>query len=324
MKTRENYLFILTPLIILTLSIILFYWPVLTRMINYLSTNDDYSYGLIIPLVSGYIVYQKWPQIKQMTWQPSWWGLLLIMGGLWLNIIGELAADLYVPRVSFVICLFGIAVLVGGWRLLRILIFPLFLLFLMIPLPDLITKALTLPLQLISSQLATGILQLIGIPVFRQGNIIDLGVRQMQIVDACSGLRYILALFALGVIFCYFYQRKPWKILILMIVLIPATILANAMRVAAMGLYPALLEGFWHAFSGWLIFIFCFGILAVVNYFLNRLSPPEVEEISVSDDKTPGDIIASENKADIWKPCSGSSAHNSSFHTYYSASLLCP
>ena len=86
----------------------------------------------------------------------------------------------------------------------------------MIPLPELVTNKLTLPLQLISSQLATGFLQLIGIPVFRQGNIIDMGVRQMQIVDACSGLRYILALLALGVIFCYFYQRKPWKIIILL------------------------------------------------------------------------------------------------------------
>ncbi len=127
---------------------------------------------------------------------------------LCLNIIGELAADLYFPRVSFVISLFGLVVLVGGWGLARLLIFPLLLLFLMIPLPDLITKALTIPLQLISSQLASRMLRLIGIPVLRQGNIIDLGVRQMQIVDACSGLRYILALLALGVIFCYFYQRK--------------------------------------------------------------------------------------------------------------------
>ena len=144
-------------------------------------------------------------------------------------------------------------------------------------------------------------LRLIGVPVLRQGNIIDLGVRQMQIVDACSGLRYILALFALGVIFCYFYQRKTWKILVLMIVLIPATILANAIRVAAMGLYPALLEGFWHAFSGWLIFIFCFGILALVNYLLNRLSPPEVKEVSIADDKTTENIVACENKAALWK-----------------------
>ncbi len=270
--TQSQYA--LVSLAILSSIIIWIYWPILTNMILYLMNEGDYSYGLLLPIVSAYIVYQKWPQIRQMHWQPSWWGLLIIISGLFLNIVGELAADLYVPRVSFVITLGGIIYLLAGWRMVRLLIFPLILLWLMIPLPDLITKAVTMPLQLVSSQLAAGMLQMMGIPVLRQGNIIDLGVRQMQVVDACSGLRYILALLALGVIFCYFYQRKPWKILILILVLIPATIFANALRVAGMGLYPALLEGFWHGFSGWLIFIFCFGILAVVNFLLNRLSPP--------------------------------------------------
>ena len=157
-----------------------------------------------------------------------------------------------------------------------------------------------MPLQLISTELATSFLQLLNIPVFRQGNIIDLGVNQMQIVDACSGLRYILALFALGVIFCYFYQRKPWKILILLLVLLPATIFANAIRVAAMGLYPILLVGFWHAFSGWLIFLFCFGILAAVNYTLNLLSPPEEEKPSDSFFKQSEEKTRLETQTNYW------------------------
>jgi exosortase len=122
----------------------------------------------------------------------------------------------------------------GGWGLVRLLGFPLFLLILMFPLPGLLTKQLTLPLQLISSRLATTMLQMVGIPAFCQGNVIDLGVRQMQMVEACSGLRYILALFALGVIFCYFFQRRLWKILLLLMVLIPSAIVANAFRVMAM------------------------------------------------------------------------------------------
>lgn len=275
MKIRDNYLITLVPWLIIIGCVLLIYWPVLTRLLIYLSNNDDYSYGLIIPFVSAYIIYQKWPQIQQTPKQPSWWGFLFIIGGLLLNIIGELAADLYVPRISFIVTLSGILILLGGWHLVRLLLFPLLLLVLMVPLPELITNKLTMPLQLISSNLAANFLQLIGIPVHRQGNIIDLGVRQMQIVDACSGLRYILALLALGVIFCYFYQRQIWKIIILLLTLIPATIFANGIRVAGMGIFPALLEGFWHAFSGWLIFVFCFGILAGVNYILNRLSPPK-------------------------------------------------
>ncbi|AEB08133.1 VPLPA-CTERM-specific exosortase XrtD [Desulfobacca acetoxidans] len=282
-NNKSSAVYPLSSLAILGAITIWFYWPILSRMFLYLFHNDDYSYGLLLPLVSAYLVYQKWPRIRGTSWRPSWWGLAIIVAGIGLSIIGELAADLYVPRVSFVVCLGGILLLVGGWRLLRLLIFPLLLLLLMIPLPELITNKLTLPLQLISSQLAAFFLHLIGIPVLRQGNIIDLGLRQMQIVDACSGLRYILALLALGVIYCYFYQRKPWKVLVLLIVLIPATIFANGLRVAGMGIFPALVEGFWHAFSGWLIFLFCFVMLAVVNYLLNRLSPPSVKQAPEED-----------------------------------------
>jgi exosortase D (VPLPA-CTERM-specific) len=129
-------------------------------------------------------------------------------------------------------------------------------------------------LQLISSRLAASFLSSLGYVLIRKGNVIDLGVRQLQVVDACSGLRYILSLFSLGVIYCYFYQRRIWKIAILLISLIPAAILANALRVALMGIYPSLLEGFLHTFSGWLIFIFCFGFLALLNLILDKQFPP--------------------------------------------------
>ena len=126
MKSKYIYLFIPLALLILTLTI--YYYPVLSRLLAYLSNNDDYSYGLIIPLVSGYIIYQKWPQIQQSLWRPSWWGVIIIMIALCLYIIGEIAADLYVPRISFVISLFGLVILIGGWRLARLLMFPLCLL----------------------------------------------------------------------------------------------------------------------------------------------------------------------------------------------------
>ena len=259
---------------VLALAVLWFYWPVLAKLFVDLAENEDYSFGLLLPLVSGYIVYLKWPQIRSYLWRPSWLGLLCLAAGFALYIVGELGADLYIPRVSFVIVITGLLFLMGGWGLVRLLGFPLFLLILMFPLPGLLTKQLTMPLQLISSRLATTMLQMVGIPAFCQGNVIDLGVRQMQMVEACSGLRYILALFALGVIFCYFFQRRLWKILLLLMVLIPSAIVANALRVMAMGIVPALLlPGFWHAFSGWLIFVFCLGILSLINWILNKLQP---------------------------------------------------
>ncbi len=258
----------------LILGVIGCYLPVLSNLAVLVTTNEDYSFGLLLPLVSAYIIYLKWPQIRQRGWRPSWMGLAVIALGFGLYIFGELAASLYIPSVSFTITLAGIVVLLGGWGLLRLLAFPLVLLVLMVPVEGYVLRRITLPLQLISSHLATWFLQSVGVPVVRQGNVIDLGVRQLQVVAACSGLRYILSLFALGTIFCYFYQRRVWKAAIIMISVIPAAILANALRVAAMGLYPPLQEGFLHTFSGWLIFIFCFGFIGVLNGITNYLQPP--------------------------------------------------
>ena len=259
---------------VLALAVLWFYWPLLAKLFWDLAENEDYAFGLLMPLVSGYIVYLKLPQIRSYLWRPSGLGLLCIVVGFALYTVGELGADFYVPRVSFVIVITGLLFLMGGWGLVRLLLFPLFLLILMFPLPGLLTKQLTMPLQLISSRLATNMLQMLGIPAFCQGNVIDLGVQQMQMVEACSGLRYILALFALGVIFCYFFQRRLWKILLLLMVLIPSAIVANALRVMGMGIFPALqLPGFWHAFSGCLIFVFCLGILSLINWILNKIQP---------------------------------------------------
>jgi exosortase D (VPLPA-CTERM-specific) len=273
-KNRASFTFQIVLGSILVLSILWFYRSTLLILANALTTSEDYSFGLLLPLVSCYIVYLKWPKISQSAWQPSWLGLLIIFLGFGLYIFGELVAVLYLGPISFLVVLTGLLFLLWGWDLVRLLWFPLFLLFFMVPLPAMVIKNLTLPLQLISSWLAAGLLHLIGIPLLRQGNVIDLGVRQLQVVDACSGLRYILSLFSLGMIYCYFYQRCLWKAAVLLICLVPAAILANALRVAAMGLFPALQEGFLHSFSGWLIFVFCLGLVALLNWIMNYLKPP--------------------------------------------------
>ncbi len=279
----------------LVIALVWAYWPVLANLAPRLLTDEDYSFGLLLPLVSGYIVYLKWPQIRLGSWRPAWMGLGVLALGLALYIGGELSTDLYTPAFSFVVSLSGLLFLVGGWKLVRLLLFPLLLLVLMIPLPNFLIQKLTLPLQLLSSRLATGMLQMIGVAVVRQGNVIDLGIRQMQVAAACSGLRYILALLALGIIFCYFYQRRPWKAALLILTVIPAAIFANAVRLAAMGIYPALLEGFWHEFSGWLIFLFCFGSLFLLNLVLTLR---ESRTRRVAGKEPP----AEETRADGWKP----------------------
>jgi exosortase D (VPLPA-CTERM-specific) len=263
---------------LLAAAVLWFYWPVLHDQFSRLLIDENYSFGLLLPIVSGYIIYLKWPTICAWPWRPSWAGLAVVAVGFGLYIFGELLTDLYTPSLSFIVVLAGLAILLGGWGLMRLLAFPILLLVLMIPLPDFVISQLTLPLQLVSSRLAAGFLRGLGIPLTLQGNVIDMGTRQLQVVAACSGLRYILSLTALGVIYCYFYQHCLWKAALLIVSVIPAAIIANALRVAGMGVFPALMEGFWHTFSGWLIFLFCFGLLALLNWGLNFLRPPVPSE----------------------------------------------
>ena len=197
--------------ILLLLGLVWVYRPVLTNLFSRLLSSEDYSYGLLLPVVSAYVVYLKWPQIRRLPWRPAWPGLMLLAAGMLLYLVGVLSTDLYSPTLAFILSLGGVTFLSGGWQALRLLAFPLVLLVFMIPLPQYLTQKLTLPLQLVSSRLATGLLHLIGVPAVRQGNVIDLGVRQLQVGAACSGLRYILALLALGIIFCYYFKDAPGR-----------------------------------------------------------------------------------------------------------------
>jgi exosortase D (VPLPA-CTERM-specific) len=272
---NEKSLILSTPFIFPIILIIGFLWiylPILTSLFSDLASNEDYSFGLLIPFVSGYIVYLKWPQLQAGAWRPSWLGLIFLALGLFLTLLGQITVSVFIQRFSFLVALAGLIFVFGGWSRFKQLGFPFLLLALMIPGPVAIMKQLTIPLQLTSSSLAASFLQVLGIPAVQQGNVIDLGRRQLQVVQACSGLRYILSLMALGIIYCYFYQRCLWKAALLLILLIPAAIGANALRLTAIGIFPALQEGFLHQFSGWLIFLLCFAFMGLFNWLLKLLT----------------------------------------------------
>lgn len=263
----------------LAAAVLWLYWPVLVHLVNFLYTSQDYSYGLLLPLVSGYLVFLMWPQLRHLPRRPAWMGLALMIIALAMYFVGIVVAK-FLARVSFLVLLVGILLLIFGWQFVWQIKFPLFLLALTIPPPSVFVYKIALPLQILSSQLAAKFLELLGYAVERQGNVIDLGYTQVQVVAACSGLRYILALFALGCIFCYFYQRRLWKVAVLLAALAPTAILANAVRVAGMGIFPALEAGFWHGFSGWLIFLATFGLLMLLNRMLNLLEAPQPQDLA--------------------------------------------
>jgi exosortase D (VPLPA-CTERM-specific) len=190
--------------------------------------------------------------------------------------VGEVGAELFTTRFSMLLVVVGLLWLLLGPNVMRILRFPLAFLFLMLPLPGFVQRNLTFPLQLVSSAGAVKLMNLIGISAFREGNVIDIGLTQLQVVEACNGLRYILPLLTFGVLFAYMAQKVVWKRVVLVAATIPIAIFANMIRVAGAGVSSTYwgtetVEGFFHATSALVVIMFCALLFVLFNWFLNRV-----------------------------------------------------
>jgi exosortase len=239
--------------------LVLWYAPVLQLLIRDWLNDDDMGHGFFVPLVAGYIVWLSREELLQLKLEPSRWGLVVVVvAGLQL-IAATLGVEFFLARTSFVLALAGVVLTLGGWVLLRALAFPLILLLFMIPLPAIIFNQITFPLQLLASQLAEISLSAIGIPVLRDGNILELPNQRLSVVEACSGIRSLLSLSFLSLVYAFFFDERPWMRWALLICTIPIAIIANAGRVTITGLLwefkPEYAEGFFHTFEGWLIFM---------------------------------------------------------------------
>jgi exosortase len=234
--------------------------------------DPDFSHGFFIPLFAGLVLWQRRGQLARVQLGPSWSGLLLVVASLAILIVGFLGAELFLSRSSFIFLLAGLVVLFAGWRFFKAVLFPWAVLFLMIPIPAIVYNRITFPLQFFASKLATSLLLVVGVPVLREGNVINLPALSLEVVEACSGIRSLLSLGALAIIYGYFAEKSVWKRVVLAVSAIPIAVAANALRIMGTGLLgqywdPDKAQGFFHEFSGWLIFL-----LSVVMLFaLHRL-----------------------------------------------------
>ncbi len=238
--------------------------------------EEEFTYCGVVPLVVAYLFWGKRDMLQTLPSVPSRWGLLPFGLGVLFFLLGELGGEFYTTYLSSWLLVTGLLWLHWGWYKLRIVRFPLLFSIAMFPLPDVINNTLSLKLKLISSALGVHFLQALGITAFREGNVIDLGFTRLQVVDACSGLRYLLPLLILGVLLAYFFQAPLWKRVLLVVSTIPLTIMVNGMRIASVGLlYPVfgaqVAEGFFHDFSGWLIFMMSLMALLGEMWLLKRL-----------------------------------------------------
>jgi exosortase len=245
------------------------YATVIYRMVAQWSNDADMSHGFFVPVIAGFIVWQRRAEIAGLKARPSWWGLALVLWGGVQLFVATLGAELFLARTALVITLIGSVWFLGGTVLVRKLAFPLFLLFFMVPIPALIYNSITFPLQLFASRLADHALTALSIPVLREGNILELPNQTLSVVEACSGIRSLLSLTFLSLVYGYFFEKRVWLRVVLFFSTVPIAILANGSRVTLTGILtevkPELAEGFFHTASGWVIFMIGLGALVVFH-----------------------------------------------------------
>ncbi|MBI2877030.1 MAG: VPLPA-CTERM-specific exosortase XrtD [Candidatus Tectomicrobia bacterium] len=281
---QRNFTGVSWGLILVSLVLLgILYHDILAKLVTSWWIDPNYSHGFLIPLVSAYLLWERREQFARLVPAPASWGLLVLCLGLGLLILGQAGAELFLMRSSLLVVMAGMILFLGGRAYLQASAFPLAYLVFMIPLPFLVFNAVAFPLQLFASRFAAAVMQSVGLSVLREGNVIQLPAMTMEVAEACSGLRSLISLLALGMAFAYFTQTGWWRRALLVTLTIPIAILANAFRVTGTGFLAHFLsqkaaEGFYHTFSGWLVFVVAFLALLAVGFLLSRLDHPREEK----------------------------------------------
>jgi exosortase len=257
---------------------IVLFWGVLVRLVKDWRTDANYSHGFLIVPVALYFVWERRRRLRDTPTEPHWAGLAIIVLSIVLLGAGVLGAELFTTRVAMLGALLGTIVFLAGWPHARILMFPLLFLLLMIPIPSIIFNQIAFPLQLLASRVGELTLSALSIPVLREGNVIVLAHTSLEVEEACSGIRSLISLLTLGILFGYFTDRRFVVRCAIALLTVPVAIAANGLRIAGTGvaahLYggPAAL-GFFHTFSGWVVFAGSFGMLVALMRLLLWVTP---------------------------------------------------
>ncbi|HXR75209.1 MAG TPA: exosortase [Bryobacteraceae bacterium] len=264
-KTRPPWI----PLVWFGILLLFCYAPILSRLVLNWSSDQDMGHGFFVPLVAGYIVWQRRGRLSSIPHQPSMWGLALVVYAAVQALAGTVGAELFTARIAFVLSLTGILLYLGGKAWVKELAFPLLLLLFMIPIPQIVYARLTMHLQFLASGLAETLIGLMGIPVIRTGNVLELPHQTLNIVEACSGIRSLISLSFLSLVYAYFADKRVWMRWALLIATVPIAIAANAIRVALTGLLSQfdtnLAKGLYHEIEGYFVFMVALICLLAVH-----------------------------------------------------------
>jgi exosortase D (VPLPA-CTERM-specific) len=261
------------------------YLPILIHLVGEWWQNPNFSHGFFVPLFSAFVVWQERSTLARLVPRPSWWGLLILGFGLGVLVLGQMGAELFLSRFSLLIVLAALIVLFLGWGFFRALLFPWAFLVLMIPLPAIVLNQITFPLQLLASKLASTILQWLSVPVLREGNIIYLAAMPLEVAEACSGIRSLMSLATLAMIYGYLMERNNAVRVVLALASLPIAVAVNSLRVVITGLLvqywdPDKAQGFFHEFQGWLMFVASLATLYLLHRVIRLIWPEEASQSS--------------------------------------------
>ncbi len=250
----------------------------LVDMVHIWLDREEYGHGFLLPVIAAFLVWQKKPVLARIEMEGSWGALLLVLLGVAVYFVGSLASIFALIQYAFVLTLLGVVWAFAGWKAFRVIAIPLALLFFMVPLPVFLYRGLSAALQLISTEIGVWVIRLFDISVYVEGNVIDLGAFKLQVVEACSGLRYLFPLTSLAFIAAYLFNGAWWKKLIIFLSSIPITVLMNSFRIGMIGVLVEYwgieqAEGFLHDFEGWAVFMASIGVLVLEMWLLAKVGP---------------------------------------------------
>ena len=259
-------------------AITVVFWQVFVRLFDAWMNDGNYSHGFLIVPIALYFVWERREKLKTAPVNPSWLGLVSIVGGLVILLAGLWGSELFLSRVALIPVLAGFVLFVFGWAHLKILAFPIAFLFLMIPIPAIIFNQIAFPLQLQASRFGEWAIATAGIPVLREGNVLVLAHTTLEVAEACSGIRSLVSLITLGIVYGYFMDTRTWVRMLIVAAAIPVAIIANGARVAGTGMAahwigPEAAEGFFHEFSGWIVFLFAFLMILILQRVIVKFAP---------------------------------------------------
>jgi exosortase len=249
------------------------YWGILRDLGRQWWDDANYSHGFVVPIFSGYLIWRERDRLRALVPRGTAWGLLVLAGGIGALLLGDLGAENFLSRSSLIIILAGLVLFILGAEAFRLTVFPLCYLFFMVPIPAILFYAVTFPLQQLAAQQAAWALDVLGVPVLLDGNIIQLSQISLGVTEACSGIRSLISLFAGAVAWAYLLLPGGWPMLVFVLATVPITILANAGRVVATGLIGQWFgvdyaTGFFHELAGWVIYLFASLCLAGLHLLI--------------------------------------------------------